>query len=277
MPYYTGEMKYNNTDLNMYHCGTEKCSPGHHYGPAVRDHFLIHYVISGKGKFEVGNNTYHLEKGQGFLIYPGIVTYYQADFEDPWNYSWVGFHGLKAEHYLELTYLKQDNPIFLYDRDDYIKNCLDEMNSISQYTKYEEMKLIGLLYLFLSRLIEYCGTNSIIPEPETRKEMYVKKAVEYIEKNYSRKITIASLSSYIGIDRKYLGLLFKQYLNITPQNFLINYRINRACDFMKNASLSVGDISRSVGYEDPLLFSKVFKKVKSVCPKEYRKELRIKD
>ncbi|MGE5613279.1 MAG: AraC family ligand binding domain-containing protein, partial [Bacillota bacterium] len=66
--------RLNHTDLNMYQCGTQECKPGHSYGPAVRDHFLIHYIHSGKGKFCVNGREYNLEGGQGFLICPDVVT-----------------------------------------------------------------------------------------------------------------------------------------------------------------------------------------------------------
>ncbi len=72
-----------NTDLNLYHCGSENCAPGHSYGPAIRDHYLIHYILDGKGFFQVNNKTYHLKNGQGFLICPDIITYYEADKENP--------------------------------------------------------------------------------------------------------------------------------------------------------------------------------------------------
>lgn len=264
-------IRLNHTDLNMYQCGTENCAPGHDYGPAVRDHFLIHYILSGKGTFYVGGAEYHLEKGQGFLICPDIITYYQADFEDPWTYSWVGFHGLKAESYLKQANLTAENPIFRYDRDDFIKDCFDQMISTKKLTKSREIRLLGLLYLFLSQLIEVNGKERFIDSSADRKELYIKKAVEFIEMNYSRKISISEIAHYVGLDRSYLGSIFKECLSTSPQEFLINYRMNKACELMQNTSLSIGDISRSVGYDDPLLFSKIFKKVKEFSPREYRK------
>lgn len=261
------------TDLNMYQCGTQECEPGHDYGPAVRDHFLIHYILSGKGVFYVGDKTYPLAKGQGFLICPGIITYYRADFDDPWHYSWVGFHGLKAEGYLKQANLTVENPVFTYDRDDFIRNCFEQMIATKNLTKSREIRLIGLLHLFLSQLMEVNGKSNFPDDSESRKEAYVKKAVEYIEMNYSRNLRIADMASYIGLDRSYLGSIFKEFLNTSPQEYLINIRIEKACELMPNNNLSIGDISRSVGYEDPLLFSKMFKKVKKLSPRGFRKGL----
>jgi len=58
---------YEGMDLFVYHYGLEKCSPGHSYGPALRDHFLLHYVLSGSGTFEVDGHVYTLHENQGFL------------------------------------------------------------------------------------------------------------------------------------------------------------------------------------------------------------------
>jgi YesN/AraC family two-component response regulator len=68
-----------------------------------------------------------------------------------------------------------------------------------------------------------------------------------------------------------MGAIFKEYFNTSPQNYLINFRINKACNLMKNPNLSIGEISRSVGYDDPFLFSKMFKKIKGIPPRIYRK------
>lgn len=262
--------RLNLTDIDMYQCGEERCKPGHDYGPAVRDHFLIHYILEGEGKFYVGEKVYKLRKNQGFLICPDIVTYYQADYENPWHYIWVGFNGLKAESYLRRASITADNPVFTYDCDDYIKNCLKEMIKAENVKKGREIKLTGLLYLFLSRLIEINGNDRIACDDEDSKELYVKKSVEYIQRNYSRKLTVSSMAKYIGIDRSYLGSLFKQYLGISPQQYIMKFRIDKACELMRNPALSIGDISRSVGYEDQLLFSKTFKKIKGISPKAFR-------
>ena len=261
----------NHTDLNMYHCGTENCDAGHYYGPAVRDHFLIHYVHSGKGKFYVGEQEYTLQRGQCFLIYPSIVTYYQADFRDPWSYSWVGFNGFKAGDYVKSAGFAMDNPIFNYNSEDYISGCFTQMIAAKDLQRGREMRLLGLLYLFLSQLIEQNEKYGLQDQAGSRKKSYINKAVEYIERNYSRKMSISELANHLGLDRSYLGSIFKEQLGTSLQDFLIHYRLDKACELMKSENLSIGDVSRSVGYDDPLLFSKLFKKNKGISPREYRK------
>jgi len=261
----------NHTYLNMYRCGVEDCVPGHSLGPGVRDHFLIHYILKGKGTFTINGRTYNLKKGHGFLIPPNVVTHYQADADDPWSYSWVGFNGLKAESYLSRANLTLDNPIFLYDRDDFVKDCFLKMVATKSMDKTKEIYLLGYLYILLAHLIDIAEENHRSGEKENRKEAYIRKAIEFIELNYYRKISISEMCQHVGLDRSYVYSIFKEHLNMSPQEYLIKYRMEKSCALLKNTQLSIGDISRSVGYEDALLFSKMFKKINGMSPREYRK------
>ena len=84
-------------------------------------------------------------------------------------------------------------------------------------------------------------------------------------------MTISELARSIGLDRSYLGSIFKEQLSTSLQNYLKNYRMDKACELMKNETLSIGDISRSVGYDDPLLFQSCSGNAREFPPREYRR------
>jgi AraC-like DNA-binding protein len=259
-----------NVSLTPYYCGHHTCPQGHYYGPITRDHYLIHYVLKGKGIFQIGKETYHLEKGQGFLICPNDITYYKADDNDPWEYRFFGFHGIDAEACLNRAKLNSDNPVFIHNTDDKLFKLLDQMLEIENMIKGRDIMFTGLLYQFLSILIEDSDSSL---ETENRKEQYVKKAITFIHRNYSNKTIISEIARFVRLERKYLTSVFKSVLGISPQEYLIKFRINRACQLMANKALTIGDIARSVGYNDPFLFSKIFKKFKGCSPKEFRDSL----
>ena len=83
----------NNIELSIFNCGLERCAPGQTWGPGIRDHYLIHLVVSGKGVFEVGGRTYEVVPGDLFFARPSQLIRYTADEAQPWEYSWVGFNG----------------------------------------------------------------------------------------------------------------------------------------------------------------------------------------
>ena len=89
--------------LSVYNVGYQNCDPGYQWGPGIRDHYLIHYIISGKGTYQVNGTTYDLTAGDAFLVYPNTEIIYCADAEEPWEYAWVGFTGSDAAMILKAT------------------------------------------------------------------------------------------------------------------------------------------------------------------------------
>ena len=84
-------------DLFIVNIGEQDCPPQHAYGPAKRAHFLIHFVLSGRGKLHCDQGVFDVGPGQGFLIMPDETTFYQADEKDPWFYTWIAFSGSICE------------------------------------------------------------------------------------------------------------------------------------------------------------------------------------
>lgn len=259
----------NLTDLNIYRFGIEDCYPDYHWGPALRDHYIIHYVFSGRGELMINDKLYSLSEGQGFLIPPETIVSYKADHENPWSYCWVGFNGIKAEYYVAKLGLSGHRPVFECSENqlpDIVKSMLDTKN----IKRGRELKLLSYLYMFLFELNDKTQTDEATAETQTNKEEYLKGAIEYIAKNYSMPISVQEISNHIGIDRSYLYILFKEFLNTSPSDYLINYRINISRELLKNKTLSIGEISRSVGYNDQFVFSKVFKKITGLSPQKSR-------
>jgi len=257
-------------DLNMYQCGIEACEPSHGFGPALRDHYLIHYILEGSGTFYMNHKKYSLTKGQGFLIPPNIVTYYQADHHTPWTYIWVGFHGLKAESFLKRANLTSENPIFISHGEN-LQNYMFQMIEADRISTYNDLELTGLLFLFMAELVKQSPKNMITNN--NSKEIYVKQAIAFIENNYSRIIQIRNIADHLSIDRSYFSNIFKESVQKSPQQFLLEYRMNKACELLKDLSLPINTIAHSVGYVDPFNFSKMFKKIKGQSPTGYRESI----
>lgn len=260
-------------DITVYQCGMEKCKKSHSYGPAVRDQYLIHFILKGSGIFYVNGKSYKIKENQGFLICPDIITYYEADAEDPWIYTWVGFKGIKAEYYLKLANLDQEKPVFECIEAEYVQKCFEDMIKATELKYGRELRLQGLLHMFLSELIEETGKNDIINS--NYKELYIKKSLHFVETNYSGKLSISEMAKSVGLNKNYFSTFFRENIGMTPQQYIIKFRINKACELMGNSGLTIGDISRSVGYEDTLGFSKIFKKEKGISPKKYREGLTL--
>ncbi|TGY46110.1 AraC family transcriptional regulator [Clostridium perfringens] len=260
----------NSLDLYLGYCGMEKCLPSHSYGPAVRNNYLIHYIIDGEGTYYVNGQSYRLRKNQGFLICPNTLTYYKASKDNPWTYMWISFNGIKAKKYLHYSNLNENNLIFEYTEDDSLEVYINRMLELNKMSYSNELEIQGLLYLFLSKLAITKYERSL-KKNNNMSDFYVEKAVEFIQHNYlNPSLKVTDVANFIGLNRSYLTHIFKKSLELSPKEFLLNYRINEASSLLKNTNLSIGTISKSVGYTDQLAFSKVFKKIKGISPKAYR-------
>lgn len=269
---YLEPQKKQSVDLFLCYCGSENCTPGYSYGPAIREQYLIHYITDGEGSYTVNDKTYKLKKNQGFLICPNVLTYYEADKDNPWSYIWIGFNGVKAGTYLNYANLNEENLIFEYSEDDALKDYISEMLKLKERDYSNELKLEGLLYFFMSKLAE-SRKSTFDQKCYKSTEVYLEKSIEFIENNYSNNIKISDIANYIGINRSYLTHIFKKSINISPQEFLVNYKIDKANELLKNTDLSIKAVAISVGYSDPLTFSKIFKKIKGSSPKIFREKL----
>ncbi|QUI24580.1 AraC family transcriptional regulator [Vallitalea pronyensis] len=256
--------------LQVDYYGEEQCSSGHYHGPAVRDNYLIHYILHGSGIFKTKDKTYHLQGHEGFLICPNEVTYYQADDDDPWHYAWIGFHGDDIKFILNQTGLSSHNPIFHYYQDDKLTDYFNQINQLNLLGQGKEVFLTGLAYMIIGSLIRHNVSKDASLHRESIPKIYLYEALRYIHNHYYKDLTIRDLAKYLGIDRSYVYKIFMQQLKQSPKTYMMHYRFKKACFLLQTTHLSIHAIACSVGYKDALTFSKAFKKMYHLSPTYYR-------
>ena len=258
-------------DLYVYCCGLSQTLPGHSFGPALKPHFMIHYCLSGRGKFTMGGKTYPLKAGYGFLIVPDELAYYVADDKDPWTYAWVGFGGNRAQAIVSQLGLSVNQPVFKSTASEDIYALVKDMMDHNTFSVEDVLRRNGLLSMFLSVIAS--GISVTAKSDQGSANDYVTKAQDYIRSNYCNPIKVSDIDNYVCINRSYLYTLFEKTLGISPQQYLTSYRIAKAVELLQLTSLSIESIAISCGYSDPLVFSKAFRQEKKMSPSQYRKSL----
>lgn len=236
-------------DINPTECGEERCAPLHSFGPYIRDNFLLHYVISGKGKVYYGEDAFEVNRGEFFVIKPNEVATYIADKENPWHYIWIGFTGELAE---KASFLK--NRIVSYSG-----KVFYELLDVEHYgTAKEEYLASKLFQLFAELSTDAQDINS-----------YVKSCKDFVKTSYMYDIHLYEIADNIGIDRTYLSKLFKAHTKMSFKEYLIKTRMNKAMEFLKDG-FNVAETANMCGYNDQFTFSRAFKKFYNIPPKEMK-------
>lgn len=259
-------------DLGLYQFGWEHCEPSHSFGPAMRNHFLFHYVISGTGTLIAENSkkesiSYSIKSGQGFMIFPNQICTYIADAQQPWEYVWIEFDGLRAKETVELSGLCVNSPVYKAKYKDVAQTMKDEMLYIINHKDDSPFHLIGHLYLFIDSFVKSSAITQISKSNNLR-DFYIKEALSFIEQNFQNDITVEEIAACCGLNRSYFGKIFHEVLGKSPQEFLISYRMTKATELLKLTSLSIAE----VGYSNQLHFSRAFKKNYGISPRQWRNE-----
>ena len=248
---FSGKLGLQNTVIALY-AGGAKCLPTEGYGPAVRQEWLLHYVLAGKGSYAVNGETYTIQKEQAFLIRPGEITEYHADEQDPWTYVWIG--------------LKTDVPAF--EQLPYVLENKELTTIMRKYSNTETIVHLNELHMAaLAWSVVACLSESMYDD---NREGYISRAVQMMERRYMERITVQSVADMLKIDRSYFSNLFKKQVGISPQQYLIGVRMRKALELLREERYTVSMVATSVGYEDLFTFSRCFKKHYGVPPTAYK-------
>ena len=256
-----------NIELSIFNCGHEQCDPCHTWGPGIRDHYLIHLVVAGKGTYKTESGTFQLQAGDLFLVKPSHLVTYTADAEAPWKYYWVGFNGACANRLVQQTPFSDAKPVFHCQNPELLQSALHDIYSVHGPEPHQEAAMVGKLYLFMSELMK--EAQALEPYNPSSSSQYVLSAIKYIQFNYSRDISIDDIARSVGVSRSHLYRVFINNVGQSPIDYHTNYRIGEACNLLRSSSLSIAEIAVSVGFFDQFYFSRVFKKLKGVPPSRY--------
>ena len=231
-------------DLALLEIGDQQCSPLYAFGPNIRNEYIFHYVVSGKGVVmlqpsgEKGQNilseTIEVKAGEGFLLEPHTAHMYRADENDPWHYIWIVFTGLSVPSYLRACGLTRNNPVF-YPQS-YAHAVTTDINIAN---------------------------------------VYIAEAMRYIESRYADIRSLDEIAGFCNVTRSHLARLFRSTLHVTLQEYLINYRMDKAKELLVNTNLPIYQIAQQVGYEGALQFNKAFKNRMQVPPRTWRLQNRL--
>ena len=195
--------------LVVKNVGFQQCPPGYHWGAGMRDHYLLHYVVSGCGTYTLGGQSYPVHAGQVFLAWPNTLIRYCADEHDPWEYYWLGVTGPDAAALIAQSGIRPDAPVRTVGFGRSLQHYITAIYDARGQSAWSRTQMLGYAYLLLGKLIE--GHEEIASPSDM-----VERAAEFISNNYTAQITIDDVAAYAGVSRSWLYRGFQRRFGVSP-------------------------------------------------------------
>lgn len=229
-----------------------------------RNVYILHYITNGQGVFL----DEEFDENCGYVVVPDELEIVKSDTKNPYESYWIMFQGIKAKDILKKCGIAHHNGVFKSDKN---KQCAEILRKtlfeITPTNEFEEV------YIMQSAFYQIIALH--IQDMKEADESYsniAQSVMDFINENYYQKIKINELAKKYNYTRNYLYTLFKSEYGVSPQEYIVTLRIEKAKQLLldETKSLLVSEVASAVGFNDCLYFSRLFHKRTGLSPTEFK-------
>lgn len=253
-------------DFRILCGGYEKCAPDFSLNRRNLAFYTVKFTLGGKGTFIHNNKTYPLGFGSLTLFGPQTPHQFRTEPHDPIEHIFIIFTGKQAAELLNLNRLAD-------------RHCVQVSNPPFVASVMEHILQIGLekppyaqdlCQHYLKSLLLEQTEPPAETEQNDRALISFQKCKHYLEQHYTNISSASQLAQECNLDIRYIARLFRRYGHKRPHDYLMQLKMNKAANLLLTTHLSIKEIARMTGIDDPYHFSRAFKKIFKVAPSEYR-------
>lgn len=249
--------------------------PSHHYfhwsiGRRLSEYQII-YITKGEGIFESEiTGSRKINAGDIFFLFPNVWHRFKPNQSTGWDEYWVEFNGDLIKHFREKEFLNPENPIMTIGiQNDIAENYLKINNLIKEEKP-------GFQYIACGNLLQILGQvfASIKYHPFDGKEIEdkIKQAKLMIFENMHQTIVQEEIAQSIGMGYSLYRKKFKEYTGVSPAQYQIQIRINKAKDLIITSNQPLKEIIHTLGFESLDYFFRLFKQKTGFTPSDFREK-----
>lgn len=237
--------------------------------PLGSANYQLIYIADGRARFKIDGEMKILEKGYCIFYQPGDPQYYYYNLNEHPDIYWVHFSCSKEHDFLRNVGWVEDKVYYVGVHNSYIKL----FDQIIQELQLKPPHCEEQLKLLMQELLLQMGRNRIREESSMgsyNKE--VEEAIQFFNLAPEEDFTIKEYTKSRGLNYYRFIDTFTQYVGISPRQYIINIRMTKAKELLVNSLFQVSEVARLTGYDNPLYFSRLFKKTWGMSPKEYKEQ-----
>lgn len=256
------KIDFRREEPTLYFCGVDKnLIPGSHYGPVIRDAYVIEVCTGGEGGVIINGKQYTVRAGDCYFLMPNDVITHLSGEKEPRRGVWCTVDGLQVGRALTEAGITSENPFAPPEVFDRVREQVEEM------IKWKDHESIGAEYYRTAAIYKILG---ILLESKTHTDAVrlIGRAIGMMETDYSMPLTVSQIAAEIGLERSYFSSLFKRHTGRSPHSYLNELRIKKACVLMKDYGYAISEVAEQVGLE-PSNFARIFKREIGKTPREY--------
>lgn len=229
----------------------------------------ILYCGHGSGKLIFDDTTVNITEGSYFFL-PAYYPHEYYPDNEKWKVNWVVFDGYDCDRILRE--IKLVKPVAISSDDSTVlQKLFDKMFVTLKSDKvFGNYTCSGLIYQYLIEFHRLLSNNDIVGG--TDRSNILKPALNYIEDNFRKDFSVVVLAEITGISQQYLCRIFKQTMNIRPNEYIIRRRLQESKRLLTETDIPIKEICIESGFTDAGYFSTVFKKYEGMSPVEYRRK-----
>lgn len=232
-------------------------------------HILI-YCTEGCGWISVNGKKFSVAKNQYFIIPEKIPHSYGSNKQEPWSIYWIHFLGTLSKDYAFLTQNpKSIFPSFIDRIDNRIALFEEMFQNLAMGFSSENIQYANICLLHFLASFKFLDQYRQIRKQNESDSIL--KSIHYIKNNVSHPITLEELAKGANLSNSQFSLLFKRKTGKSPLDYVIQLKLQKACELLDNTNLKIKVIAKHIGYNDPYYFSRIFSKIIGSSPRDYRK------
>lgn len=237
----------------------------------VMEEYQINYITEGSGIIETRYGTYPVIPGTIIVIRPSEWHRYKPSKDIGWKEHYIGFEGEYAKHIFSSGFFKDTKPIIQIGfQDDILKAFYNIFDIVRDEKSGYQQVVSGVLIQLLGGIIS-CVKNKDFEGKDIERK--IRKARIYFRDNLDKNIDVEELANDLNIGYSYFRRMFKKFTGISPVQYHLMLRLQRAKDLLVSTDMSVKEIALSLGFQSIFYFTRIFKKKMGVPPTEFRKNI----